>query len=181
MLVCMNVFKEEYKITSDFLASSIHVNPVIIRKLLSQLKDAGLIEVKRGTGGATIAKPLEKLTFQHGNGITSMQQLHEKTLPRTALTMTCAVRSLAGSAGCLPRPSRPQKKRTEPLLFTEQVAVCPGAGQGQHQYIVLNAVDQQPIRENMTLTVSHPIPGLGVIFVLFRERFAHCKSSNHIL
>lgn len=63
MLACMDVFKDEYKITSDFLASSIHVNPVIIRKILSQLKDAGLIEVKRGPGGAAIAKPLDKITF----------------------------------------------------------------------------------------------------------------------
>lgn len=63
MLICMEVFKQEYKITSDFLASSINVNPVIIRRLLSQLKDAGLIEVKRGTGGAEILKPLEEITF----------------------------------------------------------------------------------------------------------------------
>ena len=57
MLTCMETFKEEYKITSDFLASSINVNPVIIRRILSQLKEAGLIEVKRGTGG------LEEITF----------------------------------------------------------------------------------------------------------------------
>lgn len=63
MLVCMEVFKDEYKITSDFLASSINVNPVIIRKLLSQLKEAGIIEVKRGPGGASTAKPLEEITF----------------------------------------------------------------------------------------------------------------------
>ena len=63
MLACMEVFNDEYKITSDFLASSINVNPVIIRKILSQLKDAGLIEVKRGPGGAVIAKPLEEITF----------------------------------------------------------------------------------------------------------------------
>ncbi|MDE7478083.1 MAG: Rrf2 family transcriptional regulator [Lachnospiraceae bacterium] len=63
MLACMEVFKEEYKITSDFLSSSINVNPVIIRKILSQLKDAGLIEVKRGPGGAVIAKPLNEITF----------------------------------------------------------------------------------------------------------------------
>lgn len=63
MLACMDVFKNEYKVTSDFLASSINVNPVIIRKILSQLKDAGLIEVKRGTGGACIAKPLHEITF----------------------------------------------------------------------------------------------------------------------
>lgn len=63
MLSCMDTFKEDYKITSEFLASSIQVNPVIIRKLLSQLKSAGLIEVKRGTGGASIAKPLKEITF----------------------------------------------------------------------------------------------------------------------
>lgn len=63
MLACMDVFKDDYKITSDFLASSINVNPVIIRNILSQLKEAGLIKVKRGPGGATIAKPLEEITF----------------------------------------------------------------------------------------------------------------------
>lgn len=63
MLACMDVFKDEYKVTSDFLAASIHVNPVIVRKILSQLKDAGLIEVKRGPGGAAIAKPLDEITF----------------------------------------------------------------------------------------------------------------------
>lgn len=63
MLACMDVFKDKYKITSNFLASSIHVNPVVIRKILSQLKDAGLIGVKRGPGGAAIAKPLDEITF----------------------------------------------------------------------------------------------------------------------
>lgn len=63
MLACMDTFKDEYKITSDFLAASINVNPVIIRKILSQLKDAGLIEVKRGPGGASIAKSLDEITF----------------------------------------------------------------------------------------------------------------------
>lgn len=63
MLMCMEVFKDECKITSDFLGSSINVNPVIIRKLLSQLKEAGLIEVKRGPGGAVISRPLCEITF----------------------------------------------------------------------------------------------------------------------
>ena len=63
MLLCMDIFQEEYKVHSDFMAFSIGVNPVIIRKLLSQLKDAGLAEVKRGPGGAVPAKPLEEITF----------------------------------------------------------------------------------------------------------------------
>ena len=49
--------------TSDFLAKSVNVNPVIIRKLLSQLKAAGLVNVQRGSGGASIARPLNEITF----------------------------------------------------------------------------------------------------------------------
>lgn len=60
---CINAFEKETKITSGFLAESVNVNPVIIRKLLSQLKAAGLVNVQRGSGGASIAKPLEEITF----------------------------------------------------------------------------------------------------------------------
>lgn len=60
---CINTFEKENKITSDFLAGSINVNPVIIRKLLSQLKAAGLVNVQRGSGGASVAKPLEEITL----------------------------------------------------------------------------------------------------------------------
>ena len=56
-------FKGEYKVTSEFLASSINVNPVIIRRILSQLRDAGIVEVRRGTGGAAPAKPLQEITL----------------------------------------------------------------------------------------------------------------------
>ena len=63
IFACVDVFKDEYKVTSDFLASSINTNPVIIRKILSQLKGAGLITVARGTGGITVNKPLEEITF----------------------------------------------------------------------------------------------------------------------
>lgn len=60
---CINTFEDEYKITSDFLSSSIQVNPVIIRKLLGQLREAGLIEVKRGSGGASLAKKPNEITL----------------------------------------------------------------------------------------------------------------------
>lgn len=63
IFACIDTFKDEYKITSDFLAGSTNVNPVIIRKILSQLKAAGLVNVARGSGGASIAKPLNEITF----------------------------------------------------------------------------------------------------------------------
>lgn len=63
IFTCVEVFKDDYKVTSDFLAGSINTNPVIIRKILTQLKNAGLIEVARGTGGITVTKPLSEITF----------------------------------------------------------------------------------------------------------------------
>jgi Rrf2 family protein len=62
MFACIDIFSDQ-KMTSDFMAASIGTNPVIIRKLLQQLKAAGLIEVSRGTGGVTITRPLDEITF----------------------------------------------------------------------------------------------------------------------
>ncbi|EHL15541.1 transcriptional regulator [Peptoanaerobacter stomatis] len=63
IFTCVDTFKDEYKITSDFLAGSINTNPVIIRKILTQLKNAGLITVARGTGGIELTRPLKEITF----------------------------------------------------------------------------------------------------------------------
>lgn len=63
IFACIDTFKDEYKVTSDFLAGSTNVNPVIVRKILGQLKTAGLVEVARGTGGASISRPLEEISF----------------------------------------------------------------------------------------------------------------------
>ncbi len=48
VLICIGTFRNDYKITSDFLASSVNVNPVVIRRIIQQLKKAGIITVKRG-------------------------------------------------------------------------------------------------------------------------------------
>lgn len=60
---CIDSFEKDRKVTSDFLASSVEVNPVVIRRILLQLKRAGLVNVQRGTGGTAIARPLEEITF----------------------------------------------------------------------------------------------------------------------
>ena len=58
------------------------------------------------------------------------------------------------------------------LSFIEQVAVRPGAGQRQNQHIVLNAVDEQPVRLNVAFSMPHPIAGKFVVFVFFWQFFA---------
>ena len=63
IFACVETFKDDYKVTSDFLAGSINTNPVIIRRILTQLKNAGLITVARGTGGIEVTKPLEEISF----------------------------------------------------------------------------------------------------------------------
>lgn len=63
IFACITAFEKDYKITSDFLARSVNVNPVIIRRILQQLKAASLITVSRGSGGASIAKPLDEITL----------------------------------------------------------------------------------------------------------------------
>ncbi|MCI8505886.1 MAG: Rrf2 family transcriptional regulator [Lachnospiraceae bacterium] len=63
IIACIDVFGDNYKVTSDFLAGSTNVNPVIVRKLLGQLKAAGLVEVARGSGGASVSRPLNEISF----------------------------------------------------------------------------------------------------------------------
>ena len=63
MLTAIEIFKDYTKVTSDFLATSVRVNPVIIRKIMQSLKAAGLIEVKMGPGGMSITKPVEEITL----------------------------------------------------------------------------------------------------------------------
>ena len=63
-MTCIEEFKNDYKITSDFLSSSINVNPVVIRRILQKLKSAGIITVARGNvGSMEINKDLKDITF----------------------------------------------------------------------------------------------------------------------
>lgn len=62
-LLCIEVFKTDRKVTSDFIASSVNVNPVVIRRILQQLKKAGIVRVARGSGGADTARPIDQITL----------------------------------------------------------------------------------------------------------------------
>lgn len=49
--------------TSELLARSVNTNPVVVRRLLSLLKKAGLIDVRRGAGGSTLRREPENITL----------------------------------------------------------------------------------------------------------------------
>ena len=49
--------------TSEWIAESVNTNPVVIRRVIGKLRDAELVQVRRGVGGATLQKPLQEITL----------------------------------------------------------------------------------------------------------------------
>lgn len=85
-LLCIHRFSGETKVTSDFIAGSTGVNPVIIRRTLISLKAAGLVNVAAGTGGAEIvAKPSSFSLFDIYKASGSLEEnvfgFHEQPNP----------------------------------------------------------------------------------------------------
>lgn len=55
--------EREYTLTSSRIAESVNTNPVVIRRLMGKLKEAGLIDVSRGNTGVKLLKPLNQITL----------------------------------------------------------------------------------------------------------------------
>lgn len=62
-ILCIAYFEESNKVTSDFIASSTNVNPVIIRKMLGKLQAAEIVATKAGVGGSTLVKKAEDISL----------------------------------------------------------------------------------------------------------------------
>jgi DNA-binding IscR family transcriptional regulator len=62
ILALLSFAGEDY-IKSELLARSVNTNAVVIRRLTSQLKKAGLIGVRSGVGGATLLLPSGKISL----------------------------------------------------------------------------------------------------------------------
>ena len=56
-------FNKDMKVTSKIIAGSTNVNPVIVRGVISQLKEANIINSRQGASGITLARPLDEITF----------------------------------------------------------------------------------------------------------------------
>jgi len=63
IIAALEYFKNDYSMTSSFLAGSVGVNPVLIRTIMTELKDAGLIKISQGKTGIALAKPVDEISF----------------------------------------------------------------------------------------------------------------------
>ncbi|TWT09299.1 Rrf2 family transcriptional regulator [Planomicrobium sp. CPCC 101079] len=49
--------------SSEYIAGSVNTNPVVIRRIIGLLKNAGLVTVRPGIAGAELAKDLSEITL----------------------------------------------------------------------------------------------------------------------
>ena len=63
IITAIDYFKDMDRVNSEFLAGSIGVNPVIVRTVISQLREAGIVQTQRGSSGAELTKRLDEITL----------------------------------------------------------------------------------------------------------------------
>lgn len=63
IITAIDYFRDEMKVTSNFLAGSVGANPVIVRTVMGNLKDAGIISISQGKSGIGLAKRLDEISF----------------------------------------------------------------------------------------------------------------------
>ena len=63
IITAIDYFKDSEKVTSNFLAGSVGANPVIVRNVMGNLKESGIIEISQGKSGISLAKELDEITF----------------------------------------------------------------------------------------------------------------------
>ncbi|WP_099205048.1 Rrf2 family transcriptional regulator [Scatolibacter rhodanostii] len=62
-ILSLIALKEEESITSEYIAGSVNTNPALVRRLMSALKKAGLIEAQTKIGVTGLAKSPEEISL----------------------------------------------------------------------------------------------------------------------
>lgn len=63
LLVFIEIYAGKISLSSDNIASSIETSPVMVRRLMGDLRKASLIETKHGTPDPKLAKPSEQISL----------------------------------------------------------------------------------------------------------------------
>ncbi|MBR1627705.1 MAG: Rrf2 family transcriptional regulator [Lachnospiraceae bacterium] len=63
IITAVDYFKDKEKVTSSFLAGSVGANPVIVRNVVGDLKEAGIVDISQGKSGIELVKDLADISF----------------------------------------------------------------------------------------------------------------------
>ncbi len=63
IITAIDYFQDKATVTSKFLAGSVGANPVIVRNVMGQLKEAGIIISSQGRSGIELKKDLSEISF----------------------------------------------------------------------------------------------------------------------
>lgn len=63
-MLTLIAFKRDGYVNSDLLALSVNTNPVVVRRLVGQLKKAGLVTVRAGVGGTGLSRPAGEISLR---------------------------------------------------------------------------------------------------------------------
>jgi Rrf2 family protein len=65
-ILTLLAYNEAEALTSEFIASSVNTNPVVIRRILASLRKAGIVSSQGGPGGGwCLAERPEQVTLRH--------------------------------------------------------------------------------------------------------------------
>ena len=85
ILAFIVIYKEKVQLSSDTIASSIGTSPVVVRRLMAQLKKGGLLTAVPGFADPTLKKPAEVVTlldvYLTIEGEKPLFSVHPKTNP----------------------------------------------------------------------------------------------------
>lgn len=85
------------KLNSTYLADSLNTNPVVVRRILSELQKAGLLETEAGrTGGARLAKKANAISLYEVYAAVDDGDLfaYNPNDPNKKCTLSCKMKSV---------------------------------------------------------------------------------------
>jgi Rrf2 family protein len=92
-LMCALAWNKGKLVGSQDLAFSVGTNPSFLRGLISDLREAGLVETRQGKGGgSTLARPAESITLQDVYRAMESKQLLKVHVPDCESTCVVARR-----------------------------------------------------------------------------------------
>lgn len=63
LLAVIDYLGDNEKVTSNILAKSIGSNPVIVRNIMGNLKESGIIDISQGKSGVLLTRKTNEITF----------------------------------------------------------------------------------------------------------------------